>query len=50
MREWSQMPKDIKKFYHDIAEQEKKKHKKLNKGKDVDCEAESLAFVKHQNT
>jgi hypothetical protein len=48
MREWCGMTKDIKKFYHDIANQEKKKQKKLNKEKEAEGETNSLS--KNQST
>ena len=35
MREWNEMPKDIKKFYHNIADQEKKKQKNSKNSKET---------------
>ena len=35
------MPKDMKKIYHNIADQEKKKQKKLNKTKEADHDTNS---------
>ena len=41
------MSKDMKKIYYNIAEQEKKKQKKMNKAKDLDPETSS--FTKNLN-